>query len=54
MFTLAIHEFDVSVTKYPSLKRISSGADLSPNLKNPENPIQGLAASPPRTKAGGG
>jgi hypothetical protein len=49
-----IHEFDVSITKYPSLKRIPSGADLNPNLKDPENPVTALPASPPRIKAGGG
>jgi arylsulfatase len=55
MFTPVIHEFDVSITKYPSLKRIPSGADLNPNLKNPENPVPGLdPARPPRTKAVGG
>jgi arylsulfatase len=54
MFAPVIHEFDVSITKYPSLKRIPSGADLNPNLKDPENPVTALPASPPRIKAGGG
>jgi arylsulfatase A-like enzyme len=55
MFQPVIHEFDVSLMKYPSIKRIPSGADLNPNLKNPENPVPGLdPAKPPRTKAAGG
>jgi arylsulfatase A-like enzyme len=55
MFTPVIHEFDVSITKHPSLKRIPSGSDLNPNLKNPENPVPGLDLTrPPRTKGGGG
>jgi arylsulfatase len=55
MFQPVIHEFDVSITKYPSLKRIPSGADLNPNLKDPANPVPALdPTKPPRIKGGGG
>ncbi|HUK81719.1 MAG TPA: arylsulfatase [Verrucomicrobiae bacterium] len=50
-----ITEFNKSIIKYPSIKRIQGGADLLPNLQNPENPVPALNPNmPPRGKAGGG
>ena len=50
LFAPVIREFNDSITKYPSLKRIPAGPDLTPNLRNPENPVPALnPARPPGT-----
>lgn len=52
-----IEDFDRSIMKYPSIKRIPGGAstDLIPNLQHPENPVPLLKASNmPRIGGSGG
>ena len=42
-------EFDQSIIKYPSIKRVPGGAskDLMPNLTNPEDPVPSLDPAKP-------
>lgn len=52
-----IEDFDRSIMKYPSIKRVPGGAstDLIPNLQHPENPIPLLKADAmPRIGGSGG
>lgn len=43
-----IIEFDKSIMKYPSIKRVPGGAstDLKPNLQKPDNPVPLLKSNP--------
>lgn len=52
-----IVEFDKSIMKYPSIKRVPGGAstDIIPNLQNPDNPVPLLKTNPnPRPVSAGG
>ncbi|HTP05325.1 MAG TPA: hypothetical protein VMM54_09245 [Nitrospirota bacterium] len=52
LFARVIREFDASITKYPSLKRVPAGSDLKPNLRDPENPVPALNPAKPRGTTG--
>lgn len=50
-------DFNQSIMKYPSLRRVPGGAsnDLVPNLQNPDDPLPALdPANPPRVGGNGG
>jgi arylsulfatase A-like enzyme len=47
LFAPVIREFNDPITKYPSLKRYPSGQDLTPNLRDPENPVPALRPAKP-------
>jgi arylsulfatase A-like enzyme len=52
-----ILEFNQSIIKFPSIRRVPGGAsnDLVPNLQNPEDPVPALdPANPPRIGGSGG
>ena len=58
MFYQMLLEFDKSIVKYPSIRRVPGGAsnDLVPNLKDSGEPpaLRGSAASRPQVGGGGG
>jgi hypothetical protein len=54
LFAPVIREFDDSITKYPSLKRVPAGSDPTPNLRDPENPVPALKPTKPPGTTGAG